>query len=520
MRNVPFDCKSREILTIHQLTLKPFDLARFFELPEFKDVLDDFEKLDFSGGPFDPSDVLNYNDGQNTNPFNKIRKYYGRFKDIFLFIALLYDDDQKDKVMNIVRRKCKGDRTKIAEFEGNMRIFLERAHHGRRQAMEFLGEKYRRSVIAFFAGSQMLDPTSKRNFHANLNIDLGESGLSFDITDYFNRPTPLTDTGKGELERIKIYGNGKRIVTVFKKSGRQRNYLVTKFAEMDLDIKWNVQDSSGPVAGPSTSQNPGCSRSIRGVKECAVLLKIKNGDVTIATASLDGNAVQPAEILELAKQNDKVWFKNKTLYEILHGSTLKKTIKGATTLFFTAAGGGDATKLKNSCTDVFLMLMLQDQEEKERLLELAAKHSGKPIETREEFESRIADFKKRFDNGDYVFEAGCYLGMRDDEEVENDGGGAVGADFGDAEAVQGAGAIGNNIATADANEECVECDCEGAAALAPERPTSLAIDDFVVIGENDLVDDDADDEDESPSPRNTRESLILLGAADYPIELM
>lgn len=369
------------------------DFGKLFEHPDFKEVLDDFEKLDFSPGPFSPEDKINYNDGQKATPFNKIRKYYSKYKDIFLFIAVLYDEDQKAKVMNIAKQKCGRDPPVLVEFARNMKAFLDRATQGRKDAIEFLGKEYCRGLVAFFAGTHSTDQHHRRNIHAHLNIDLGVSGKTFDITHYFHRQTPYYELEKGELESIKIYGNGKRIVTVFKKGVGQRNYTCAKFAEMILEIKWKALEY-----GSANS----CTRRER---ECFAALKFRNGDVTISKVTLDGQTVQAASILELAKQNDKVFFRNKNLYDVMHFSSLKAAIKGATTLFFTAASGaagGDATKLNNSCTDVFLMLMLQDEDEKERILDMVSKRSSKPEETRQEFEDRMDLFKQKFAKGDYA----------------------------------------------------------------------------------------------------------------------
>ncbi|WP_353274510.1 hypothetical protein [Wolbachia endosymbiont (group A) of Ennomos erosarius] len=70
----------------------------FDNSPEVQSILSDFQKLDFAKNPCDdPSDVINYNEGKEANPFDKIAKYYGRKKNVFLFISMLQNSEQLEK---------------------------------------------------------------------------------------------------------------------------------------------------------------------------------------------------------------------------------------------------------------------------------------------------------------------------------------------------------------------------------------------------------------------------------------
>ncbi|XGA08462.1 MAG: hypothetical protein U0X86_000699 [Wolbachia endosymbiont of Xenopsylla cheopis] len=78
-----------------------------FDAVAIQTVLSDFQKLDFANNPCaDPWDVINYNEGKAANPFDKIAKYYGRKRNIFLFIAMLRDLEQLTKIMEIINQKC------------------------------------------------------------------------------------------------------------------------------------------------------------------------------------------------------------------------------------------------------------------------------------------------------------------------------------------------------------------------------------------------------------------------------
>lgn len=82
---------------------------------EVKSVLADFQMLDFENNPCNNSaDKINYNDGQEANPFVKISKYYGRKKNVFLFVSMLQDKEHLRKIEDIVDQKS--DDAAKAEF--------------------------------------------------------------------------------------------------------------------------------------------------------------------------------------------------------------------------------------------------------------------------------------------------------------------------------------------------------------------------------------------------------------------
>lgn len=111
--------KGSEIITMKKLTD-----CKASDEEQLQSVLADFQSLDFENNLCDnPADVINYSDGQEVNPFNKISKYYRKNKNIFLFISVLRDEEQRIKIEDLVSQKC--DDVEKAKFLRRMYIYLD-----------------------------------------------------------------------------------------------------------------------------------------------------------------------------------------------------------------------------------------------------------------------------------------------------------------------------------------------------------------------------------------------------------
>lgn len=149
---------SQEKLIVQEVSQ---DKHGFDNDPEMQSILSDFQKLDFAKNPCnDPSDVINYNEGKEANPFDKIAKYYGRNKNVFLFISMLQNSEQLEKIINIISEGC--DVQAKEKFIERMDIYLGRIREGEQDAKELLNVDF---PGAFFNGPH----TGKnRNIHQNL----------------------------------------------------------------------------------------------------------------------------------------------------------------------------------------------------------------------------------------------------------------------------------------------------------------------------------------------------------------
>ncbi|MGL9718215.1 MAG: hypothetical protein ACR5K9_06050 [Wolbachia sp.] len=101
------------------------------------------------------------------------------------------------------------------------------------------------------------------------------------------------------MKRAKIYGNGKRIITIEKNEKQQRNYSFTKEATCKLEISWNAKDES--------------EKNLN----CVVVLNVNSGQISIGKSTINGKDVELKDILELAKQNEVVLIGGKALHEVL-----------------------------------------------------------------------------------------------------------------------------------------------------------------------------------------------------------
>ncbi|WP_265037304.1 hypothetical protein [Wolbachia endosymbiont (group A) of Anomoia purmunda] len=175
---------SQEKLIVQEVSQ---DKHKFDNDPEMQSILSDFQKLDFAKNPCDdPSDVINYNEGKEANPFDKIAKYYGRKKNVFLFISMLQNSEQLEKIINIIGEKCNAqDKEKFTE---RLNIYLGRIRKGEQDAKELLNGDF---PGAFFNGPHTGE---NRNIHQNLNIKI-KPGQTLEVSSLFNK--------KSELEREK-----------------------------------------------------------------------------------------------------------------------------------------------------------------------------------------------------------------------------------------------------------------------------------------------------------------------------
>lgn len=278
-----------------------------------EEVLHDFDKLDLWSTRVDsdyPVDDINYNEGKAklTHPFHKISKYYGRNKDIFLFLETIRNDKLKDTIMKKISERCRNDGKIIDDFAKKMRTYINRITRGEVDAEGFLNDP---ELHAFFNGHHSEQGGRTRNIHENLNINVKQPLKAFETGDYFSKVTPLMKLKKSELKRAKIYANGERVMIIQKEEGEKRNYLFTKHRiEMDLEIGWSAKNNKGEDL------------------LCIIILNIRGGRAIIKKMAVEGQSDESVLCLsELAKQNPNVLLKNKSLHELLNNMLVQKVGK-------------------------------------------------------------------------------------------------------------------------------------------------------------------------------------------------
>ncbi|QOD38095.1 hypothetical protein [Candidatus Wolbachia massiliensis] len=266
-----------------------------------EEVLSDFEKLNFSfkdNKCEDPSDCVNYNNGRPADPFDKIANYYRKGKDIFLFNYVVLS--KQKEIMNTLDKKFTSqDQEQLKEnFKKRLGRYLLRIDEGMNDAKEFLEED---DLIGFFDGCYWPDEKAGRfvNHYNNLSINITKPGKSLETSRLFTNKTERMERNKNEVERAKIYSNGKRIVTIEKNEKQQRNYSFEKSAICDMEISWDAKDESGKDLN------------------CVVVLNVNSGQISIGKSTINGKDVELKDILELAKQNEAVLIGNKALHEVL-----------------------------------------------------------------------------------------------------------------------------------------------------------------------------------------------------------
>lgn len=281
----------REVLTVEQVPSKS-SLAE-------QEIFADFQKLEFSPGPFSASDEINFNDGLEANPFDKIAKVYGRHKDVFLFKAVLMNAEKRANVLEIVEEKCKGlsnGTALVQKFKKRMETYLERISGGAADSRLIVGE----GIDGFFHGCYFANNGQRRNPHQNLNVNACAPGESFDMSTLFDKRTQRMEVEDGKLERIKLYGNGKRIMNVIKQEGGRRNYVFSKLANINLAVEWIGHDANNGQDVP-----------------CRLVLQMNNGQLAVKQSCVNGQNVGLAEMIEYAKQNKKILIRGNALFKVV-----------------------------------------------------------------------------------------------------------------------------------------------------------------------------------------------------------
>lgn len=288
---------SSEKLTVQQLPKKAANGE--------KEVFADFEALEFSNGPFDSADEINYNEGVEANPFEKIAKLYSRQKDVFIFNSTLLNSKKRAMILAMAVEKCGHDQLAMLEqFKTKMDTYIERISSGGGDAKVVLEDE---DIIGYFSGCFVAKKGYPRNIHANLNLNVTKNGQVLETSNLLEVVTPRMEAEKSKLERIKLYGNGKRMLTVVKGENRQRNYAFSKLGKMQFEIEWIGR----------------AHKSGREL-ECSLILEIKAGQITMKEASLDGVLVKLATMYTYAVENKDVLIRNKSLGKVLEDIFDKK----------------------------------------------------------------------------------------------------------------------------------------------------------------------------------------------------
>jgi hypothetical protein len=271
-----------------------------------KEVLSDFKKLrfDFEGNKCeDLNDSVNYNNGRPADPFDKIANYYRGKNDIFLFNYVVLS--KQKEIMDILDKKFTSkDQEQLKEnFKKRLGRYLLRIDEGMK---EFLEED---DLIGFFDGCYWPDEKAGRlvNHYDNLSINITKPGQSLETSRLFSSKTKRMEVIKNEVKRVKIYSNGKRVVTIEKNEKQQRNYSFTKLAVCDIEISWNAKDTSEKDLS------------------CVIVLSINSGQISIGKSTIDGKDVELKDILELAKQNKVALIGGKALHEVLGECLVQQT---------------------------------------------------------------------------------------------------------------------------------------------------------------------------------------------------
>ncbi|WP_265027357.1 hypothetical protein [Wolbachia endosymbiont (group A) of Bombylius major] len=261
-----------------------------FDETQVQSVLSDFEKLEF----------------KDNKCFDKIADDYEKKGESALFNYVILNKQRE--IMDILDKKLTSkDQEELKEnFKKRLGRYLLRIDEGMNDAKEFLNKD---DLIGFFDGCYWPDKKAGHlvNHYDNLSINITKPGQSLETSRLFSKKTKRVETIKNEIQRVKIYSNDKRIVTIEKNEKQQRNYSFTEFAICDIEISWGAKDESGKDLN------------------CAVVLNINLGQVSIKKSTIDGKDVEPKEILELAKQNEAVLIKGKALHEVLAAHFIKQT---------------------------------------------------------------------------------------------------------------------------------------------------------------------------------------------------
>ncbi|WCR58385.1 hypothetical protein [Wolbachia endosymbiont of Ctenocephalides felis wCfeJ] len=280
-----------------------------FSSDEVEEVLSDFKKLNFNfkdNKCEDPSDSINYNNSWPADPFDKIANYYRENKNIFLFNYVVLS--KQKEIMNILDEKLssknegqerlKEKEEKQNKFKERLGRYLLRISEGMDDGKKLLGND---NTITFFDGCYVACKYAGRalNHHDLLNINIIKPGQTLETSRLFTEKIKKMEEEKSEVKRAKIYDHGKKIVTIEKNEKQQRNYSFTKLAICDIEMSWNAKDTSGKDLS------------------CVIVLSINSGQVSIKKSTINGQNIEPNNILELAKQNEVALIEDKALHEVL-----------------------------------------------------------------------------------------------------------------------------------------------------------------------------------------------------------
>lgn len=137
----------------------------------------------------------------------------------------------------------------------------------------------------------------KRNVHENFNINFTKPEQSLEVSSIFNTRVKRMGEEDGEVKKIKIYRNGRRVAAVSKNENLQRSYSFNADCSCHLFVSWEAKDEHGDN------------------HNCSALLDVNGGKIATVEFKIDGEQAELKE--DLIKQNDVVIVKGKLLHELL-----------------------------------------------------------------------------------------------------------------------------------------------------------------------------------------------------------
>ncbi|MDG7055381.1 MAG: hypothetical protein LJD31_02410 [Wolbachia endosymbiont of Menacanthus eurysternus] len=137
------------------------------------------DKNEFDNNPEIQAVLDVINKDKKANLFSEVAKYYRDNKNIFLFVAMLRNKEQLEKILNVISEGC-GVHAK-ERFIVGMNVFLDGINTGERNAREFLSAELSHSdLVAFFNGPQAAHQDQVRNIYRNLNINAIKLGQALE----------------------------------------------------------------------------------------------------------------------------------------------------------------------------------------------------------------------------------------------------------------------------------------------------------------------------------------------------
>ncbi len=165
-------------------------------------------------------------------------------------------------------------------------------------AKEFLKED---GLVGFFDGRYWPGENAEVNHYDNLSVNVIKPEKSLETSHLFTHKIERMKRNKNEVKRVKIYSDGKLIVTIEKNNKQQRNYRFAKDATCNMKIRWSAEDEKG------NSVN------------CFISLNVNPSEIEIGQPTINGKDVELDKILKLAEQNEDVLIEGKALHEFLEG---------------------------------------------------------------------------------------------------------------------------------------------------------------------------------------------------------